>query len=79
MPRAVPPPDWVLARRRLIGAHVRAAREAANFTQQEVAERIEMDRATYVRIEQGQSAPLIASLIRIVDATGVDLAELVQR
>ncbi|WP_250287389.1 hypothetical protein [Streptomyces atroolivaceus] len=29
MPRSVPPPAWVLTRRRAIGDRIRAAREAA--------------------------------------------------
>jgi transcriptional regulator with XRE-family HTH domain len=37
-----------------------------------------MDRATYNRIEQGHSSPLLDSLILIADAIGADLAELVR-
>ncbi|WP_442818737.1 helix-turn-helix domain-containing protein [Streptomyces sp. NBC_01320] len=37
-----------------------------------------MDRATYNRIEQGHSAPLLDSLILIADALGVPLADLVR-
>ncbi|MER6235977.1 helix-turn-helix transcriptional regulator [Streptomyces clavifer] len=78
MPRSVPPPAWVLTRRRAIGDHIRTARQVAGLTQQQVAERIDMDRATYNRIEQGHSAALIDSLIRIADAIGVPLADLVR-
>ncbi|MFD9763164.1 helix-turn-helix domain-containing protein [[Kitasatospora] papulosa] len=79
MPRSVPPPAWVLARRRAVGDHIRAAREAAHLTQQQVAERIQMDRATYNRIEMGHSSALLDSLIRIADAIGVPLSDLVRR
>lgn len=78
MPRSVPPPAWVIARRRAIGDRIRAARLAAEYTQEQVALRIEMDRATYNRIEQGHAAALIDSLIRIADAIGVPLSELVE-
>lgn len=78
MPRSVPPPDWVITRRRAIGDNIRAARTTAKLTQQQVAERIDMDRATYNRVEQGHSAFLIDSLIRIADALGVPLADLVR-
>ncbi|WP_405391036.1 helix-turn-helix transcriptional regulator [Streptomyces sp. NBC_01102] len=78
MPRSVPPPAWVLTRRRAIGDHIRTARETAGLTQQQVAERISMDRSTYNRIEQGHAAALIDSLIRIADAIGVPLADLVR-
>ncbi|WWM24888.1 helix-turn-helix transcriptional regulator [Streptomyces sp. B21-104] len=78
MPRSVPPPDWVLTRRRAIGDHIRTARLTAGLTQEQVALRIGMDRATYNRIEQGHSAALLDSLIRIADAIGVPLSDLVR-
>ncbi|MFC9036789.1 transcriptional regulator with XRE-family HTH domain [Streptomyces griseus] len=78
MPRSVPPPDWVLTRRRAIGDHIRTARLAAGLTQEQVALRIGMDRATYNRIEMGHAAALVDSLIRIADAIGVPLSDLVR-
>ncbi|WP_406420078.1 helix-turn-helix domain-containing protein [Streptomyces sp. NBC_00842] len=78
MPRSVPPPDWVLTRRRAVGGQIRAARTAAGLTQQDVAERTGMDRAAYNRVEQGHASPLLDSLILIADAIGVPLADLVQ-
>ncbi len=78
MPRSVPPPDWVIARRRATGDRIRAARKAAGFTQEEVALRIPMDRATYNRIEMGHAAPLLDSLILIANVIGVPLSELVE-
>ncbi|MBT2523885.1 helix-turn-helix transcriptional regulator [Streptomyces sp. ISL-99] len=79
MPRSAPPPDWVLVRRRAIGDQIRASRLRANLTQEAVAERAGMDRATYNRIEQGHSAALIDTLILIADAIGVPLADLVRQ
>lgn len=78
MPRSTESPDWVVTRRRAIGEQIRAAREYANLTQQEVALAIPMDRATYVRIEQGQSSPVLDTLILIAHAIGVPLSELVR-
>lgn len=78
MPRSVPPPDHVLARRRRIGEQIRAARLRQNLTQEAVALRVGMDRATYVRIEQGQASPLLDTLLLISDALGVPLAHLVR-
>ncbi|RLV66374.1 XRE family transcriptional regulator [Streptomyces sp. CBMAI 2042] len=78
MPRSVPPPDWVIARRRSIGRRIRAARESKERTQEQIALSIGMDRATYNRIEQGHSAALVDSLILIADAIGVPLSELVE-
>ncbi|MFG2722729.1 helix-turn-helix domain-containing protein [Streptomyces sp. NPDC048416] len=79
MPRSVPPPDWVLARRQAVGDRIRAARLRANLTQEQVGGRTGIDRATYNRIEQGHASPLLDSLIRIADAIGVPLADLVRQ
>lgn len=76
MPRSTPPPEWVLAERRRIGDRIRAARLYANLTQEAVANRIEMDRPSYNRVEQGHSSPLLDTLILVADAIGVPLAEL---
>lgn len=48
------------------------------MTQEQVANRIGMDRATYVRIERGQASPLLDTLILIADAMGAPLAHLVR-
>ncbi|MFB8101367.1 helix-turn-helix domain-containing protein [Streptomyces sp. NPDC056007] len=78
MPRSVPPPAWVITRRRAIGDRIRAARQRADLTQEQVALRVPMDRATYNRIEQGHSAALVDSLILIAEAIGVPLSDLVR-
>ena len=48
-----PLPEWVRTRRREIGDHVRAARTAAKLSQEQLAERVDLDRKTVNRIEQG--------------------------
>lgn len=78
MPSPSPPPDWVLNRRRAIGESIRAARRHASLTQEAVALRAGVDRASYNRIEQGHQSALLDTLIRIADAIGVPLAELVR-
>lgn len=78
MPHSPPPTDRVLARRRAIGDHIREARLHANLTQEALALRVGMDFASYNRIEQGHSSPLLDTLIRIADAIGVPLADLVR-
>ncbi|WP_329460894.1 helix-turn-helix domain-containing protein [Streptomyces sp. NBC_01431] len=77
--QADPLPDWVLTRRRAIGDRIRAARLHANLTQEKVALRAGLDRATYNRIEQGHSSPVLDSLILIADAIGVPLEDLVRQ
>lgn len=71
-------PEWVLARRRAIGGRIRAARLHAKLTQEMLGELSGIDRQTINRIEQGHAAPRIDSLIRIADAIGVPLADLVR-
>lgn len=78
MPRPTPPDDRVLARRRQIGEQIRQVREHHNLTQREVCELTGIDVASYSRIEQGHSSPLLDTLIRIADAIGVPLADLVR-
>ncbi|MFD7861890.1 helix-turn-helix domain-containing protein [Streptomyces sp. NPDC059783] len=73
-----PLPDWVPARRRIIGDHIRAARVAAHLTQEEVAGRCGLDRKTVNRIEQAAHSPLLDHLLLIADAIGVPLADLVR-
>lgn len=77
MPPA-PTPDWVIARRRAIGDHIRAARLYANLTQEKLGELAGMDRQAINRIEQGHASPRVDTLIRIADAIGVPLADLVR-
>lgn len=72
------PRERVLARRRAVGDRIRAARLHANLTQEQVSLRSGISLASYNRIEQGHSSPMLDSLIRIADAIGVDLADLVR-
>ncbi|MFD5670222.1 helix-turn-helix domain-containing protein [Streptomyces anthocyanicus] len=79
MPRPTPPDDRVIARRRQVGDRIRHVREHLNLTQQDVCGRSGIDVATYSRIEQGHSSPLLDTLIRIADAMGVELEDLTRR
>ncbi|WP_030659693.1 MULTISPECIES: helix-turn-helix domain-containing protein [Streptomyces] len=78
MPPPSPPPDRVLARRRVIGARIRAARTDAGLTQEALAERVGIDNKTVHRIEYGTSDPTLSVLLRMADALGVPLTELVR-
>ncbi|WP_327403806.1 helix-turn-helix domain-containing protein [Streptomyces sp. NBC_01288] len=78
MSRPTPPDDRVLARRRQVGEQIRHVREAHNLSQPDVCGRAGIDVATYSRIEGGRASPLLDTLIRIADAMGVELAELVR-
>ncbi len=54
-------------------------REDLNLSQLDVCDRSGIDVASYSRIENGHSAPIPDTLIRIADAMGVQLEELVRR
>ncbi|WP_218036900.1 helix-turn-helix domain-containing protein [Streptomyces hyaluromycini] len=76
MPTA--PPDPLFPRRRAIGEQIRVAREAAELSQEEVANRIGIDRPSIVLIEAGTRNATINTLLRISDVVGVPLAQLVR-
>ncbi|WP_258037866.1 MULTISPECIES: helix-turn-helix domain-containing protein [unclassified Streptomyces] len=78
MPRVIPPDPRLLERRRRIAAQIRAARLHANLSQQDVITRTGMDRSAYQDIERGRASPLLDNLLRIADAIGVPLADLVR-
>ncbi|MGP3686550.1 helix-turn-helix transcriptional regulator [Streptomyces sp. IBSNAI002] len=71
-------PDRVLARRRVIGARIRAARRDASLTQEALGERVGIDHKTVHRIEYATSDPPLSVLLRIADAVGVPFEDLVR-
>ncbi|MEU9597193.1 helix-turn-helix transcriptional regulator [Streptomyces sp. NPDC048109] len=79
MPRPTPPDEPVIARRRQVGERIRRVREHLNLTQLDVCGRSGIDVATYSRIENGHSSPILDTLIRIANAMGVELDELTRR
>ncbi len=58
---------------------LRQLRAATGLTQQQVADQIDIDRALYVRYENGTRTPPLAKLIKLADFFGVTLDELVGR
>lgn len=72
-----PLPAWVVTRRQAIGDQIRAAREKAGITQEALAERIDRDRKTVNRIEQGHPMS-IDHLLLIAHALDIPLADLVR-
>lgn len=78
MPPAPPPDARVLAARQAVGDRIRTARLHANLTQESVALTAGISRHSLNRIEYGHGSPLLDTLIRISDAIGVPLADLVR-
>lgn len=79
MPRPTPPDERVLARRREVAEQIRTVRLRLNLSQHDVCGRSGIDVATYSRIENGHSSPVLDTLIRVANAMGVELEELVRR
>ncbi|MEU1149577.1 helix-turn-helix transcriptional regulator [Streptomyces sp. NPDC005863] len=77
MPPA-PPSSRVLAARRAVGDRIRVARLRAKLSRERLAEKAGLDRHAVNRIEQGHASPLLDNLIRIADALGVPLRDLVR-
>lgn len=75
MPRE-PDPDWIVQRRRSIGDRVRAAREYADLTQEELGYRTGITRLTVQRIESGATDARIGWLLRIARHLNVSLNSL---
>ncbi|MYS40202.1 helix-turn-helix domain-containing protein [Streptomyces sp. SID5998] len=73
-----PMPDWVLARRRDIGARIRDARRQAGLSQIQLGERIGRDHRTIHRWEYAQRIPTLEDLLLLADATGTPIADLVR-
>ena len=78
MPPPPDQPDWVLARRRAIGARIREARRGAGLSQERLGELCGSDRQTINRIELGHVATRIDTLVRIAAALEVPLADIVR-
>ncbi|WP_224242692.1 helix-turn-helix transcriptional regulator [Hyalangium gracile] len=55
-----------------LGGAIRAARERAGLTQEEVASRIELHPMTYGGIERGRLLPSVSTLTRICVALKLD-------
>lgn len=76
MPRRLPDPDWILERRRIVGARVRERRERANLTQEELRDASGVERLTIQRIESGGTDPRLSWLLRIARALDFNIQDL---
>jgi transcriptional regulator with XRE-family HTH domain len=60
-----------------VGDQIRRVRVQHSLTQHDVCGRAGIDVASYSRIENGHASPHLDTLIRIADAIGVPLRDLV--
>ncbi|MFJ2399882.1 helix-turn-helix domain-containing protein [Streptomyces xanthochromogenes] len=70
-------PDWISTARQRLGRRIRDARMDADLTQEELAERAQIDRSTIQRIELGQNDARYSHLLLIAEALHTPLRELV--
>lgn len=56
------------------GRRIRAAREAAGLSQEEAAERLGVERATYTQYERGRRVPTWTKLYELIEALGLSPA-----
>lgn len=68
---------WITDRHRAVGERVRAAREHAGLTQEQLHLAARIDRVTLQRVEAGQDTK-VSTLLRIAGALDVPLADLVR-
>lgn len=61
-----------------VGQQIKAAREAKQLSQKQVALSIDMDPSQYSKIENGKTDPSISTIEKITKALGVSLSELFQ-
>ena len=72
------PPDELDQARRQFGIRVRALREEAGLTQEELAHRAGMSRKTVGRVEVGGYSPRLRHVFEIAHVLGRPTAELFQ-
>ena len=73
-----PLPDWALARQRVIGERIRAARRRAGLSQVQLGEAVGRDHKTVHRWETALTGPTLMDMILIAHAVDVPLDELVR-
>lgn len=63
---------------RAIGSNIRMVREAEGISQTELANRVGSNKSAISRYENGLQKPSLDTLMRVADALGVDLVDLLK-
>lgn len=77
--RRTPLPDWVIAQRRKLGENIARHRKEAGFSQDQLADKIGMERRSIQRYERGERDPTYSHLVLIADALGIEVTHLVSQ
>ena len=78
VPSSTPIPDGILRRRRALGDRIRLAREAAEMSQERLADLVGLTRVSISNVETGTHSPTVDRLMMIADAVRVPLSHLVR-
>lgn len=60
-----------------LGSRIRAIRESQGLSIRDLADMADLNKSQIVRIESGQSDPHYTTLLRIADALGISVGDLV--
>src|SRR5258708_36106260 len=63
----------------MLAAHLRRLRERRKLTQQDLAERSGVPRPTLAHLESGEANPTLSVLVRVAQALGTSIEELIGR
>jgi transcriptional regulator with XRE-family HTH domain len=77
--RRTPLPPWVIARRHLLGERIAATRRELRLSQDQLADRIGLERRSIQRYESGERDPRYTDLLLIADALAVPVETLVRQ
>ncbi|MFH9761299.1 helix-turn-helix transcriptional regulator [Streptomyces anulatus] len=76
--RRTAPPPWAIDRRRLLGQRIAHHRRTAGLSQEQLADRVGVERRTIQRYEAGSRDPRYTDLLLIARALDAELADLVR-
>lgn len=74
----MPLPDWVHEQRRALGHRIAVRRQALELSQDDLADRIGMERRSVQRYEAGRRDPAYGDLLLIARALEMPLSDLVR-
>lgn len=70
-------PPWTRERRQAIGRRLQDARRNAGYTQEQLGERLDVDRRTIQNWEYGRTDLTVGHLLLYADAVGVEARDLI--
>ncbi|WP_327169582.1 helix-turn-helix transcriptional regulator [Streptomyces subrutilus] len=77
--RRTPLPEWVIARRLELGERIAQGRRDLHLSQDQLADRIGLERRSVQRYESGERDPRYTDLLLIADALEVPVTRLVEK